>query len=96
MGFSRFFSLKSFKLEAAASTIRHVRAVSKVLSTLFQASVTLKRNELGQKRWCQIDRSPQNLAILFCAFLANLPPFQSYKSLKKKGAINTFETASTA
>jgi len=42
----------------------------------------------------QIDRSLKDLAILFRASLAYLPPFQSHESLKKNGAVNTFETAS--
>jgi len=43
----------------------------------------LKRREIRQESSNQIDRSFKDLAILFRASLAYLPPFQSYDSLKK-------------
>jgi len=61
-----------------------VLAVSNVLTALiFSALVTLKRREIRQESSNQIDRSLKDLAILFCASLVYLPPFQSYASLKK-------------
>jgi len=71
-----------------------VLAVSKILSTLTFLNLCSFGTEWDTIKKLRSNSSLKNLAILFRAFLAYLPPFQSYRSLKK--SVNTFETAITS
>ena len=78
----------------------HFLAVKKVLiATLKKNSVTLERNEVRQESCDHIDRSLEELAILFRSFLTSpslrFTVMEIQKKYLKNEAVNTFLTRST-